>query len=1046
MRKLWILSVLFFGLLWAEDEPLVLVRGGKSAYVIMVPDKSSAQNNRAASLLKLQLQAATGADLTIVNEKNRRNRDAVFVGPVETAAQAGTDPAKAPPVFFRGKDIFIGANPKADPQRAAGIFLLKHCGLAWNRNPKLGNPSIAELKVSRSGTAVRRETAARHDTDTLPLCREGRPLYVIIVPVKTTREINQAASELAKHLNAATGAKFTIVDERALRGRKALFVGPGPLAEKVFQAPPSGIMFREGNVWITAGKTRKLLENVYRFLEDNCRIPRGIHRGKKVTPRPDLLMEIRRDAPEGALVISEDAQTRYVIVLPEKKKPSLETAAGELASHLKLMTGADFPVIGEERHRGEPAFFIGPVRAAEKVFPDPLFSGAKPDTVAVKFRNRDIFLNGKADSGPLYAVYTLLEDYCGVRWWTQGEAYIPKYRTFGVVPRDLLYSPVLISRGAFYRAASGIQAARNKANDFFSYVPDGYGNRMRVIGKVHTFNQFMPPAKYFDEHPEYFPLIGGKRRKGNDYQLCLTNREMTAEFTKICLRKIAENPDYPIISVSMNDSDKKIPCECPACSAVMKEDNASGLYLRFVNRVAAGIREKYPHMLVQTLAYHETLVPPKKTVPADNVVILFCPIGADYAQSLETGKNNENIRSCLRGWSRISPKIFIWNYVANFKNYVYPHPNWRHLAGDLRFFIKNNAIGIFEQGDFGCSIGDFVRPRAWVLQKLLWDPARDEKKLAEEFFSGYYGPAGPGLLKYIRFMCDTLEKSGAKLPTVYTTPDFWLTCEDIVEARKICAEAEKTVAGLPVFSERVRRDRLSLDYAYLNAVAAKLKRDRIKGVPSGEDRTKIMALAEEFIRESARWKPIQFREHVPFAGHAEQLRDKLAAAFDIPAEKIARIAPAVKKTGVLWDHLSPAFFIHYRVGNWCFYENDPAALTGKTVRMPNTHKNWAYQGTLGKEYAASGKKWIFKAEVRCDAAVDTGKALSFGLYDTKNKKNIYTRTVAVSECRGKNYVFIETPPVALGEEQLFWCAPEQRRPSEVSNVFISSVVMYTAEK
>ena len=96
---------------------------------------------------------------------------------------------------------------------------------------------------------------------------------------------------------------------------------------------------------------------------------------------------------------------------------------------------------------------------------------------------------------------------------------------------------------------------------------------------------------------------------------------MTAEFTKICLRKIAENPDYPIISVSMNDSDKLVPCECAACSAVIKEDNASGLYLRFVNQVAAGIREKYPHMLVQTLAYHETLVPPKKTVPADTVLM-----------------------------------------------------------------------------------------------------------------------------------------------------------------------------------------------------------------------------------------------------------------------------------------------------------------------------------------------------------------------------------------------------------------------------------------
>ncbi len=1022
---------------------LLVTKSGRSTYVIVVPENSTAQNNRAATLLKRNLQAATGADIPIVYESRRRNRSGIFVGPVKTAVNNKAGAEKVPAVFFNKPHIFIGADSKADPQRAAAQFLSKYCGIAWNPRPVMGKPHISELRIYPSGVI---KPADKHDTETLDLCLDGKTGYVIVVPVQTTRQINQAASELRNHLNAATTATFAIVDERLIRGRKAIFVGNSPAAEKTFKKQLEGINFANGNIWINAGKDATLLKNTYRFIENNCGIPLGVHRHKNVVKMPSLKVTVLRNAPEGALVISKDGKSQYAVVIPVKKNKTFETAANELAAHLNLMTGVEFPVITENEYKGQPAFFIGPVSASKKVFDDHLFTKDRADTVAVKFQNQNIYLSGKGNSGPLYAVYTFLEDYCGIRWWTQGESFIPRYQTFGVMPKDYRYSPVLISRGAFYRAASGVQAARSKANDFYSYVPEGYGDRMLVIGKVHTFNQFMPPAKYFDKHPEWFPLIGGRRQKGDDYQLCLTNEEMTAEFTRICLQKIAENPEYPLISISQNDSDKKVPCACPACSAVVKEDNESGLYMRFVNKVAAEIKKKYPGKFVQTLAYHESLMPPKKTVPLDNVIILYCPISMDYARSLESGKNNEKSRNYLQQWSKITDKLFIWNYVCNFKNYVYPHPNYRNLAADLRYFIRNNAIGIFEQGDFGCSIGDFVRPRAWILQKLLWDPSLDEQALAAEFFNGYYGPAGPALRKYLRFMCDELEKSGAVLETVYTTPDFWLTYDIIVKARKIYAEAEKAVAGHPVFAERVRRERLPLDYAYLNSVAAKIRSDRLNGVSSGLDRKTIMAMAEEFIRESAKWKPIQFREHVTFAGHAEQLRDKLAATFDVPFDKIAEIAPEIRQKNIRWDFLPPSFCVPYRIGKWSFYANDPAALAGQAIRMPNNHQQWAYQATIGSDYSADGLKWKFKFEVRCDASVNHGKALSVGIYDTKKKKSLYTATIDVAKCRGKKYVFIDTPAVELGEETLIWAAPEKRKPSEVTDVFVSSVLMISEKE
>ena len=73
--------------------------------------------------------------------------------------------------------------------------------------------------------------------------------------------------------------------------------------------------------------------------------------------------------------------------------------------------------------------------------------------------------------------------------------------------------------------------------------------------------------------------------------------------------------------------------------------------------------------------------------------------------------------------------------------------------------------------------------------------------------------------------------------------------------------------------------------------------------------------------------------------------------------------------------------------------------------------------------------------------------MAFGIYDQKNRKPLYSRSVSVNECRGGKYVFIETPPVELGEDPLFWCAPEQRRKDgEAFNVYISSVLMYSSQE
>ena len=101
---------------------------------------------------------------------------------------------------------------------------------------------------------------------------------------------------------------------------------------------------------------------------------------------------------------------------------------------------------------------------------------------------------------------------------------------------------------------------------------------------VHTFNALVSPELYFDEHPEYFSLINGKRMKG-EYQLCLTNPDVLRIAVESVRSWIKANPDATIMSVSQNDV--YFQCQCDNCRAVEEEEEAAiGPVLRFVNAVA----------------------------------------------------------------------------------------------------------------------------------------------------------------------------------------------------------------------------------------------------------------------------------------------------------------------------------------------------------------------------------------------------------------------------------------------------------------------------
>ena len=149
----------------------------------------------------------------------------------------------------------------------------------------------------------------------------------------------------------------------------------------------------------------------------------------------------------GAELLTEGGRSRYEIVLPADAVPAEQTAARELQSFLKQISGVELPIVASP---SGPAIFIGqsPETASALGIPD--WKRLKPDEIRLKSAGGNLYLAGDRPRGTLYAVYELLEKEFGVRFWTADATHVPKREKLELPQIDLRYAPPFEVRAAGY--------------------------------------------------------------------------------------------------------------------------------------------------------------------------------------------------------------------------------------------------------------------------------------------------------------------------------------------------------------------------------------------------------------------------------------------------------------------------------------------------------------------------------------------------------------------------------------------------------------------
>ncbi len=523
----------------------------------------------------------------------------------------------------------------------------------------------------------------------------------------------------------------------------------------------------------------------------------------------------------GELVLGENGESAYRIVVAESASPSTKHGAEELQTFLEQIAGAKLPIVSDRQPIRPREIILGDNTHLKKLNTPIDFEALGSEGYVIRTVGNHLVIAGGELRGNMYGVYGLLEDHLGCRWFTPQVSRIPKHERLAIGPIDEKRVPVLEYREPFtHDCFDGDWCARNRVNSSSGRLEEKHGGKVKFGGGffVHTFNRLVPPDEYFDEHPEYFSLVKGKRLKDRS-QLCCTNQDVIRICTEGIRRAMRGQPDAFVFSVSQNDWHNY--CECDKCQALAKkEDSQIAPVLQLVNRVAEALQKEFPDKAIETLAYQWTRRAPKTMRPRPNVIVRLCSIECCFSHSLAAcdSEANRRFREDAAAWAKVSNRLWVWDYVTDFRHYLLPFPNQRIRNDNVRFFIRHNVKGIFEQDTYNTPQSELAELGGYMTAKFLWNPDYDEETAMAEFLAGYYGPAAGPIRRYIDLLHERTEKENIHV-NIWAGPESpHLTDELLIRSDKLWQQAERAAADDPDVLRRVKLSRMSVDYALLERV------------------------------------------------------------------------------------------------------------------------------------------------------------------------------------------------------------------------------------
>jgi len=452
------------------------------------------------------------------------------------------------------------------------------------------------------------------------------------------------------------------------------------------------------------------------------------------------------------ITLADGGAATATIVVPEKAADKLLEAAGDLQRYIKEICGVELPLNTDGKKVAGTGLYIGGCEVTQEA--DLPAKDLNPETYAIRVRDGNVLFTGRWPTPTSFAVSSFIEDVLGVRWFAPGELweYVPQGTAGELVVQ---VSETVKVPDTSPRLWSGHQ-----------WSDDWRRWNMRnktVVSEVVPRRQFQnnvyrvfPASKYGQEHPEYYPLIDGKRwippeDSGRYWRPCESNPEVQRLVVEYARKWFDDRPNVDSFSVGMDDISHM--CGCAGCRAMDPHPDSyenrqfSDRHYKFVNAIAREIAKTHPDRYIGTLIYAIARELPETVDELEDNVFGF--ITETSALWWEEGRKDAD-QQLTREWAKRCKHLSRYDYygMGTFTPRIYPHAMDEQLKFDKSLGLEGMYIEVY-------TFLPHTAPMIWSLSKLQWDHTRDIDELLEEFYQKMYGPAAPLMKQYFDLMEDS---------------------------------------------------------------------------------------------------------------------------------------------------------------------------------------------------------------------------------------------------------------------------------------------------
>jgi hypothetical protein len=463
------------------------------------------------------------------------------------------------------------------------------------------------------------------------------------------------------------------------------------------------------------------------------------------------------------------------IFLPRAAPLAVRFAAEQLSYYIALLTDTRPPIVEGEPTRRLPGPTL--ILRVERVTHGAADAG-HADSARFSVAGDRAELVASNAFGLLHGVYCLLEKFCGVYWLNRWEA-------DELVPR--LPWLVLPDGRYMWRARFSCRAFTNypdldqRTPDFVDWMAkrgfnhyvinptnpqiwEGYRSFLRETLMLrgmnvslghHTLPFWLPPEEHFQNHPEYYALIGGRRQP--DAQICTSSTEATRLIAERVVSFLRENPEIKEVGIWPRDGFGW--CECDACLNLQEQRPSwwsssipcrTDTYMRFVNAVAELVGEQMPQARLSALAYLNYVEPPANVRPLPNVVVYFAPFAGCLRHSLdhpECVRRNADYLRFLRQWRELTAgELRLFLYLMQIDTLSLPLRITDVLPAYLDLLAREGIDGWVME--YVPEEWATFAPNAYLISHLAWSWGAERtsvehpgEDILRSYYEALYGPA-----------------------------------------------------------------------------------------------------------------------------------------------------------------------------------------------------------------------------------------------------------------------------------------------------------------